>query len=398
MRVAFVACAKTKADSAMPAGALYASPLYRKSLLAALDSSDRIYIVSAKHGILDPQTLIEPYDVTLKAMPREQRREWGRATGATLGAFLKRRDTAILFCGEEYIESLRPDLERIGSTLEEPLATLSLGQRLQRLAILNGEDGLRQQAAAFSRMLHRLWISQSGGRRITNTHGKQGWPTKGLYFILEPTHGVTGGRMPRIVRVGTHAVSAGSKTSLWDRLSTHRGTSTGGGSHRSSIFRLHVGRATVNQNPSLHWPKTWAQGQSAPATIRAEEDALERKVSEIIGDLSVLWLDIDDEAGPTSERAYLERNAIALLSRVNLLAATRYPTWLGRLSPDWRIAASGLWNLNHVFAKPDEKFLSRLEVAIDRTIGRKGGDSFATTRKKLPTKKQLSLFQGKREA
>lgn len=397
MRVGFIACAKTKASFAMPAGALYASPLYRKSLLAALDLSDRVYILSAKHGVLDPQTLIEPYDLTLKTIPRSQRQEWGREAGKRLDEILSRRDIVTLICGEEYIEPLRPDLERIGVSVEEPLGRLSLGQRLQRLAVLNGEAKLRQQAIRFSRLLHRLWLSQSGGRRIGDAHGRLPWPSRGLYFILEPNHAISGGRMPRIVRVGTHAVSAGSKTTLWDRLSTHRGTSTGGGSHRSSIFRLHVGRATMNHDRSQSWPDTWSQGQSAPTAVRAREAVLEQRVSEIIGGLSVLWLDVDDEPGPASERAYLERNSIGLLSRVGLLSPATRKSWLGRLSPDWRIAASGLWNLNHVFTKPDKHFLDRLEAAIDRTVGRKAAISSAPAQA-TSTRSQLSLFHKRRDA
>jgi hypothetical protein len=40
------------------------------------------------------------------------------------------------------------------------------------------------------------------------------------------------GNGPRIVRVGTHALKAGSSTKLWTRLSQHRGKSAGGGNHR----------------------------------------------------------------------------------------------------------------------------------------------------------------------
>jgi hypothetical protein len=84
----------------------------------------------------------------------------------------------------------------------------------------------------------------------------------------------------------------------------------------------------------------------------------------------VLWIDVDDEPGPQSERAYLERNAIGLLSRMGLLNANVEADWLGHYSSDWRIAASGLWNLNHVFCRPDPDFIERLTIAVERTIGR----------------------------
>jgi hypothetical protein len=113
--------------------------------------------------------------------------------------------------------------------------------------------------------------------------------------------------------------------------------------------------------------------------------------------MNLLWLNIDDEAGPASERGYLERNAIGLLSRIGLLNPSTRSTWLGRLSPDWRIAASGLWNLNHVFMKTDDNFLDRLEVAIDNTIGRASTASLPPV-SQPSIKTQLELFRGKRQA
>jgi hypothetical protein len=37
-------------------------------------------------------------------------------------------------------------------------------------------------------------------------------------------------------------------------------------------------------------------------------------VSEVIGKMSFLWLPVRDEPGPNSQRGYIERNVIALLS------------------------------------------------------------------------------------
>lgn len=41
---------------------------------------------------------------------------------------------------------------------------------------------------------------------------------------------------------------------------------------------------------------------------------MERRVSDYLRQLPFLWVDVPDEPGPESDRAYLERNAIALLS------------------------------------------------------------------------------------
>jgi hypothetical protein len=370
-RIGFVACSKTKSTLKLPAAALYTSDLFRKSLLAAIDRSEKVFILSAKYGLLGCNDVIEPYDVTLKTMKGAERLTWGERTGFRLSEVLRPKDTAVMLCGEEYLVPLRPDLQRLQAVVESPLGSLSFGSRLSLLRDLNGETELRATAARFCSLMNQLWAAQSGGRRFEETNGRQAWPARGVYFILAPSHGVARGRMPRIVRVGTHAVSHGSKTTLWDRLGTHRGTSGGGGSHRSSIFRLHVGRAWSRYAGEEIWPKSWALGQSAPLAVRQGEERLEQEVSRLIGAMNVLWLDVPDEPGPHSERAYLECNAIGLLSRMGLLRASVEADWLGYFSSDWRIAASGLWNLNHVFRRPEPDFIDRFAVAVERTIGRR---------------------------
>jgi hypothetical protein len=51
-----------------------------------------------------------------------------------------------------------------------------------------------------------------------------GWPQRGVYFFTEEgerRHDT--GEGLRIVRIGPHALKKGSRTTLWDRLSQHRG-------------------------------------------------------------------------------------------------------------------------------------------------------------------------------
>ena len=92
------------------------------------------------------------------------------------------------------------------------------------------------------------------------------------------------------MRVGTHALKPGSGTSLWNRLSQHRGqVRSGGGNHRGSIFRLIVGTALIARH-GYEFP-TWDDRASAASSdIRAGEAALEREVSKTIGAMRFLWL------------------------------------------------------------------------------------------------------------
>lgn len=395
--VAFVACCKTKADRPAPAGALYASPLFRKSLQAALDQSRKVFILSAEHGIVNLSTILEPYDTTLKGMNVTKRREWGKRVGSIIGQYAPPGSSVELLCGEEYIAPISLDFGRLEYKLSNRLLGLSLGQRLSKLSILNSEFALRQTKVRFDQALNRLWIAQNGGRLLSETTGRQPWPQRGVYFLLDAQAPAANGRTPRVIRVGTHAVSDGSKTTLWDRISTHRGTSIGGGSHRSSIFRLHVGRALMARSPILaeKGGSTWGRGQSAPKEVRTSEQHIEAAVSATLGAMRLLWIDVPDEASSTSMRSYIEKNAIALLSRIGLLSTYSSQRWLGRYSPEWKIAASGLWNLNYVFSTVEPNFVDVFEEAVDYTIRQNGStksDLSAIPAPSLVTDSQFMLF------
>jgi hypothetical protein len=217
----------------------------------------------------------------------------------------------------------------------------------------------------FCSTLDRLEHEIGGARRLADCSGQMEWPRRGVYFFREIGELRTdSGTGPRIVRVGTHALKEGSGTKLWTRLSQHKGqSSTGGGNHRGSIFRLIVGAALIRRD-GLAFP-TWGAGNTAKGAVRAAEIVLERRVTKVVGNMSFLWLPIEDEAGPASRRGYIERNAIALLSNYGK-APLDPPSqeWLGRHSDRERIRRSGLWNQNHVDEVCDRAFLDSLDKLV----------------------------------
>jgi len=184
----------------------------------------------------------------------------------------------------------------------------------------------RRPPPTFSRfysILDELDRAIGGERALAGCSGRMNWPKRGVYFFREPGENRTDtGNGPRIVRVGTHALKAGSGTTLWTRLSQHKGPpSTGAGNHRGSIFRLIVGTALIARH-GYDYP-TWGRGNTAKGDVRTGERALECEVSQIIGKMPFLWLAVEDDAGPQSLRGYLERNSIALLSNYNKPALDR---------------------------------------------------------------------------
>jgi hypothetical protein len=205
-----------------------------------------------------------------------------------------------------------------------------------------------------------------------------GWPRHGVYFFLDPTEPrTTSGAGPRIVRVGTHALTPTSRTSLWNRLSAHRGTAShGAGNHRGSIFHLLIGECLLRRDDNLL--PTWGNSSTASAAALSHhlerelllngERPLETSVSQLIGALSVVCVPVDDR----SVRASVERNAIALLSNFErALVDPPSPTWLGQHSTRQRVRDSGRWNNDHVEASYEPAFLDVLREINGTSLPRR---------------------------
>ncbi len=215
--------------------------------------------------------------------------------------------------------------------------------------------------------------SRVGGRRtLENCHGKMNWPQRGVYFFFEQGENRTQtGTGLRVVRVGTHALKNNGRTTLWHRLSQHKGTVIdGGGNHRGSIFRSHVGSALLQKDNWLgEINNTWGIGSTASSEIKHLEKSLEQAVSQYIRKMPFLWLEVNDEPGPTSLRGIIERNSIALLSNYNSTNDPidfQSPTWLGHWAKSEKVRKSGLWNSDHVMGEYDQGFLPMLEHFIDK--------------------------------
>lgn len=222
-------------------------------------------------------------------------------------------------------------------------------------------------------LLDELSVRLGGPRLLSQCHGRMPWPPRGVYFFFEDGE-VRRDGTPRVVRVGTHGLKTGSDRELWQRLSDHRGTVggqfPGGGDHRGSVFRRHVGAAMLRRDESLATDpaqSTWGIGSTAPPPVKDHEAPHEQRVSAHIRVMPFLWLPVEDPPGPDSDRGRIERGAIALLSALsNPHADTPSPTWLGNHSASWKVVGSGLWNDNHVRQTPETEVLDRIHQWIQQ--------------------------------
>lgn len=228
----------------------------------------------------------------------------------------------------------------------------------------------------FYRTLQRLeqWIGAA--RKLGDPMSFTDLPDRGVYFFFEPgeTRSDTG-RGPRVVRIGTHALKAGGRATLRQRLRSHRGTRSGSGNHRGSIFRSLVGQALLARDANtgcVSWGEKGnlskaavSLGQSRDVLARAEAP-VEALVTRHLGRTTFLWIEINDHPGPESLRGFIERNAIALLSNYHRpVIDPPSSQWLGRFSDRDLVSNSGLWNQRHIAEAHDPGFLDTFDALVN---------------------------------
>ena len=366
--VGLISCVKTKKDYASEAKNLYNSQLFLSSKKYAEQRLDKYYILSAKYGLLNPEQIICPYEETLNEKSKNERLAWSKRVFKDLMAQINKDDKIIFLAGEVYREFLESFLLTKGINCQTPLNKYSIGKQLQWYNnFIRYNDRLKDTDRLYS-IIDKLRIGLGDFPKLNAINGSKILPQKGLYMFFEDgEYRMTSPFIERITRIGTHAVSLGSSSTLWNRLRTHRGGQDLGGNHRGSIFRLHVGNSMINKNKIEL--DTWGIGQTAKSEIKENEFNMEKVVSQYIGNMRILWLNIPDEPNKQSDRSYLEKNMIALLSTYDYELDKSSPNWLGNYNQNLFVSRSSLWNVNYVDLKYDVRFLDILEYYVNVTIG-----------------------------
>ncbi|HEX7063571.1 MAG TPA: hypothetical protein VF199_00755 [Bacillales bacterium] len=129
--VGLLATARKKQSHPAPVTEFYTSPLFRKSVKYALLTYRRFYFYNAKDGLLLPEQIMEPYDVSIKTFTIEEKKHWA----ATVVDELKRYEspeevTVYLHGGYVYRKFLQPELKRYGFNYEVPLKGMGIGKQL----------------------------------------------------------------------------------------------------------------------------------------------------------------------------------------------------------------------------------------------------------------------------
>lgn len=130
-KIVLISCVSKKLNTRSKAQDLYISPLFKKNLQYAKSlNPDKIFILSAKYGLLRLNEEIRPYDKTLNKMCSNEIKEWANLVLNQLRKLTDlENDEFIFLAGDRYRKYLIPYLQNY----KIPLKGLGIGKQLKFL-------------------------------------------------------------------------------------------------------------------------------------------------------------------------------------------------------------------------------------------------------------------------
>jgi cytoplasmic iron level regulating protein YaaA (DUF328/UPF0246 family) len=130
-KVVLIACSSKKERFACRAESMYQSTLYKLSLAYAKQmKADKIFILSAKYGLLELSQIIEPYNITLNKMSNSEIQNWSNKVYESLKEKVEIDNSTFVFlAGNNYRKGLAKSLKSI----KVPLEGLRIGEQMHFL-------------------------------------------------------------------------------------------------------------------------------------------------------------------------------------------------------------------------------------------------------------------------
>lgn len=130
-RIILISCVSKKLSYKTTAKDLYVSTLFKLNYEYALSlNPDKIFILSAKYGLLHLKDEIAPYDETLNTKSTMEISHWAESVLEQLRKEVDLEEDEVIFlAGEKYRKYLLPYIKNY----KIPLKGLSIGKQLQFL-------------------------------------------------------------------------------------------------------------------------------------------------------------------------------------------------------------------------------------------------------------------------
>lgn len=133
--IVLLSCTKSKLDKPAPAKDMYSpSPMFQKTkAYGETLKPDKMFILSAKYGLLPMDKQIEPYDLTLKTMKKDEKDKWGEMVKQQMGkvGVNPQSDKFTFLTGSEYMKPLEEFIPE--GNIEKPMEGKRMGERLSWL-------------------------------------------------------------------------------------------------------------------------------------------------------------------------------------------------------------------------------------------------------------------------
>ena len=148
IKICLISCVSQKTNYPTKCKDLYISPLFKKTwnYVTSIEKPQGVYILSALHGLIRYDVMVEPYDKTLLDMSKDESLEWAEKVKKQITeTFVKDGRTLEdyqfqIFAGSKYYENLLdffPNKELV-------FGSLPIGKRLGALTnALNSSKKIR---------------------------------------------------------------------------------------------------------------------------------------------------------------------------------------------------------------------------------------------------------------
>ena len=129
--IVLISCVSKKVRHPAPAKDLYDSTLFKFCFSYARSlRPDKIFILSAKYGLVPADKIIAPYDLTLNTMKTKEIKAWSKNVLSDLKQMTDiDNDHFIFLAGEKYRRYLLPNIKNY----EIPMQGLKIGEQLSWL-------------------------------------------------------------------------------------------------------------------------------------------------------------------------------------------------------------------------------------------------------------------------
>lgn len=128
MIVVLISCVSKKRCVKSMAKEMYISPLFKGAYKYAKKiNADKIFILSAKYGLLEENDMIEPYNETLNKKKNSEVKQWAEKVLAQLSLKSDLKfDEFVFLAGERYRKYLVDEIEHVSI----PLKGMPIGRQL----------------------------------------------------------------------------------------------------------------------------------------------------------------------------------------------------------------------------------------------------------------------------